>query len=176
MKTKQKLGLGVFLCLSVFMILAAMVRSSNLYVTVVVFGVEHKVFDVTWKLFWQQFEACIAVLMASLTGFRSIFMADSSTSGGEKKVKPGLCNRKHTTSSDPSSLEDHSYDKREGGLLPPTPSAAVTDLRTFVRGGGSEPHQPATTTTSTLGSDVYLHDKVWDGWPAPRNHHNVHIV
>ena len=176
MKTKQKLGLGAFLCLSVFMIMAAMVRVSNLRLVVMVSGVKRNAHDVTWKVFWKQFETCIAVLMVSLTGFRSIFVADASMNRKEQNVRPRLCNRKNTTSSDPPSLDDHSYDKRESGLLPPTPSATVTDLRTFICRGGSKPHQPATTTTSTLGSDDNLHDRVWDGWPAPRNHHNVHIV
>ena len=171
MKTKQKLGLGIFLCLSVFMIIAALIRMSNLSTTVMVFGVKRKAIDVTWKLFWQHFEACIAVLMVSLTGFRSIFMAELSMNRKEKNVKPGIWIRKNTTSSN-SSLDDRSNDERKSCLLPSTPSATVTDVRTFVRGGSSKPHQLATT----LSSEVYHHDKVLDGWPAPRSHHNVHIV
>lgn len=41
-------------------------------------------FDKTWVIFWQQMEACVAVIMFSLTSFRSVFVA----------AKPVVHNRK----------------------------------------------------------------------------------
>ena len=33
-------------------------------------------FDLVWEVFWQQTEACIAVIMVSLTAFRSVFVSN----------------------------------------------------------------------------------------------------
>ena len=37
--------------------------------------------DVAWEIFWQFMEACIAVLMVSLTAFRSLFVSQDRGSG-----------------------------------------------------------------------------------------------
>ena len=75
-KSSQKLGLAVFLCLSICMIIVAIVRVS---------GVHYRgKFDNIGIFLWQQVEACIAVTMLSLTAFRSIFFT----------AKPGFDNKK----------------------------------------------------------------------------------
>lgn len=76
MRARQKLGLAVFLCLSVCMIIMAIIRVSGLHY--------HGKFDNTWIFMWQQVEACIAVTMLSLTAFRSVFVSG----------KPGVQNKK----------------------------------------------------------------------------------
>lgn len=88
MKFKQKLGLGVFLCLSVFMIITAIVRISGLAITIQPPNGKVKAFDVIWKAFWQQVEACVAVLMVSFTAFRSIFVAESSKKNRDRAKQP----------------------------------------------------------------------------------------
>lgn len=65
LKPLQKVGLGVFLTLDVWMIIIASVRVAKLH--------SHGFVDVTWPFLWQQMEASIAVVMISLTAFRSIF-------------------------------------------------------------------------------------------------------
>lgn len=76
MKPSQKFGLAVFLCLSICMIVMAIIRVS---------GIRYRgKYDMTWAYMWQQIEACIAVTMLPLTAFRSIFVA----------AKPGVNNLK----------------------------------------------------------------------------------
>ncbi len=69
-RSSQKLGLATFLCLSVCMVIMAIIRVS---------GIHYRgKFDNTWIFMWQQVEACTAVTMLSLTAFRSIFIAPKS--------------------------------------------------------------------------------------------------
>ncbi|KAI9831875.1 MAG: hypothetical protein M1826_002907 [Phylliscum demangeonii] len=164
MKTNQKLGLGVFLCLSVFMMITAVVRISALHMTVVVLGRPITAIDVTWKLFWQQMEASLAVLMVSLTALRSIFVSDGYHGGGHARQRPTppkmspvgssrqqryWPSRKKYASSDGSDSTDG-----DAGPLPSIPSATITGLRTFIRGGRGGGAAGITKTT-TLRSEVY---------------------
>ena len=66
-KPSQKIGLGAFLCLSTSMILMAITRAAGIRF--------HGKFDSTWSFIWQQLETCVAVMMLSLTAFRSVFAA-----------------------------------------------------------------------------------------------------
>ncbi|KAL9030054.1 MAG: hypothetical protein Q9196_001790 [Gyalolechia fulgens] len=68
-KTRQKLGIGAFLCLSIVMIIIAIIKASGIRTSV-------DSFDLVWEVFWQQMEACAAVLMVSLTAFRSVFLSN----------------------------------------------------------------------------------------------------
>ena len=47
--------------------------------------------DLTWVLFWLEMEACVAVIMVSLTAFRTLFTADHSRMPKEtpERVSPG---------------------------------------------------------------------------------------
>lgn len=65
-RLRQKLGIGALLCLSVVMIIIAIVKASGI-------RTPSDSFDILWELFWQQIEACVAVLMVSITAFRSLF-------------------------------------------------------------------------------------------------------
>ena len=76
-KPSQKLGLGVFLCLSIGMILMAITRLSGVHSY-------RGSFDEIWILLWQQIEACIAVTMLSLTAFRSVFV--EAKPGSDKAI------------------------------------------------------------------------------------------
>jgi len=80
MKLGQKLGLGSFLCLNIFMIIMAVIRLSG-------FRYRHT-FDDSWILIWLQLEACIAVTMVSLTAFRSIFVENAYKQHRIKQASP----------------------------------------------------------------------------------------
>lgn len=67
-KLRQKLGIGAFLCLSVVLIIVAIIKIAGIRSAV-------DSFDLVWEMFWQQVEACTAVSMVSLTAFRSIFLS-----------------------------------------------------------------------------------------------------
>ncbi|CAI6338090.1 unnamed protein product [Periconia digitata] len=61
-----KFGLAVFLCLSIFMAICALIRIIGFHYK----GIE----DDVWPFFWQQTEGSIAVMMASITAFRTLFV------------------------------------------------------------------------------------------------------
>ncbi|KAM0795877.1 hypothetical protein BDR22DRAFT_893718 [Usnea florida] len=65
---RHKLGIGAVLCLSIVMIVISIINTSSIHTS-------GDFFDLVWKLFWQQVEACSAVIVVSLTAFRSIFIA-----------------------------------------------------------------------------------------------------
>ncbi|KAI9799663.1 MAG: hypothetical protein M1826_005481 [Phylliscum demangeonii] len=181
MKARQKLGLGVFLCLSVFMMMTAVVRISALHRRLVVLGMPLTAIDFTWKLFWQQVEACLAVLMVSLTALRSIFVTDHYRGGGGRrharprssrlKMSPGASYRprywprhKHYA----SSSDDGTTPDPDPGSLPAIPSATLTGLRTFIRGGGGRGRPTAARSTNiTLQSDFYQEETIVASEQAP---------
>ena len=66
MHLSQKIGIGVFLCLSVCMIMIAGIRLSRIYPGGTTIN--------SWQFLWLEIEACIAVFMVSLTAFRSVFV------------------------------------------------------------------------------------------------------
>ena len=65
---RQKFILALSLCLSIVMIMVSIVRMSGLRRA----GGE---VDVIWQAFWQQQEASIAVIVVSVSAFRSLFVA-----------------------------------------------------------------------------------------------------
>lgn len=68
MDKRQKMWIRIFLSLSVIMILIAIIR---------VLGAirkGEKELDVTWNIFWQQMEACAAIMAASATVIRTVFI------------------------------------------------------------------------------------------------------
>lgn len=69
---RQKIGLGITLCLSLVMAIVAVVRISGI-------RLETGDADIVWVTFWQQNECNVAVAMISLTAFRSFFVRDSDT-------------------------------------------------------------------------------------------------
>ncbi|KAI9829711.1 MAG: hypothetical protein M1826_005454 [Phylliscum demangeonii] len=172
-KTRQKFGIGLFLCLSVFMMMTAVVRISAVQKHVVVLGMPLTAVNFTWRFFWQQMEACVAVLMVSLTALRSIFVLDHSRSGAHVRAHPtrrkmlraDVCrqrfwpSRKDYASSESSNGDD--------GSLPAIPSATITGLRTFIRGGGRGRTTAAITKTITLQSEVYQEERKIASEPAP---------
>ena len=130
MKFRQKLGIGVFLSLSFFMIVIAFVRISGYRA--------HGSYGYTWQAFWMEFEACVAIIMVSLTAFRSLFVTAeikssrtkfgpwySSSVARLRKVRKPPASGYHT----------------EG--LPAIPTATLTGMRTFI----ARPYHPSTPET-----------------------------
>lgn len=150
----QKLGLAMVLCLSVVMIIFAIIR-------VCASEISGGVIDFVWGEFWQFAEACIAVLMVSCTAFRSLFVTSSP--------KPSPVLRPEPKS---SSLVNASTKGRWGltrvyGKLPSIPSATMTGIRTVIRRGG------VATTTTTTTTEPFHHE---EDWPlkerSSQNHHD----
>jgi hypothetical protein len=147
-KSSQKLILGLFLSLNLFMAITACVRVSGLSF--------RGTFDNVWLFVWQQIEACVAVAMISLTAFRSVFVGSEASrarkSGGKKPWY----------SSTISAMKRRNAQRRcdEEALqgLPQIPSATLTGMRTIIQGGHHTrtDHQSASfESTSEAESDEF---------------------
>ena len=66
----QKIDVFAFLCLSIVMIVITIIRISNFKPPSPTGPI---LFDFTWLCFWLYLEACIAIIMGSMTAFRSLF-------------------------------------------------------------------------------------------------------
>ena len=85
--------------------------------------------DETWEVFWQQIEACVAVMLVSVTAFRSFFVSSDSKKS-PKKIAP--------TNQQVSRKRPFDWTRTAGHRLPKIPSATLTGLRTFIRGDPRE--------------------------------------
>lgn len=126
MKLSRKVGLGMFLCLSVVMALIALVRVGG-------FRIQGKT-DITWQHFWMYMEACVAIIMGSATAFRTLFLDEKSRKTPEKKplhsFRLRLLRRYNSTG------EKSDWENANGGHLPIVPSATLSGLRTFIHRHG----------------------------------------
>ncbi|KAK4639816.1 hypothetical protein QC761_701590 [Podospora bellae-mahoneyi] len=130
-RTRQKVALGMFLCLSLVMVCIAITRASKIK------GAQG--IDIPWEFFWQFMEATIAVLMGSLTVFRTLLAFQTNKNSEERKGAAGPSPKsralfsfhermrrwreKRAQHSDEESLSD----------LPQIPSATMSGMRTFIR-------------------------------------------
>ena len=73
---RKKLALASVLCVSVILMIISIVK--------VVQGQA----NVIWALFWVQVEAAVAVILVSITMFRSLFVPDSSRPRRERQQTP----------------------------------------------------------------------------------------
>ena len=119
-KRRQKIGLGVFLCLNLSMAIIAFIRSASIR--------SDAVWDTSWILFWQHIEACNAVIMVSLTAFRSFFVSGVSSTRRARRARewysPSFTGRRRPK----DDLLRREID------MPTIPSATLTGMRTFLRG------------------------------------------
>ncbi|KAL5390447.1 hypothetical protein PMIN02_006982 [Paraphaeosphaeria minitans] len=69
MRGTVKLGVGVFLMLSVVMLVCSIVRAAGVYYQGII--------DCRWQSYWCHVEACIAVIMGSLTVYRSTLVGSN---------------------------------------------------------------------------------------------------
>lgn len=113
------------------MIIIAIVRISGL-------RIESTILDIVWELFWQQVEAAIAVIMVSITAFRSLLGIK------ENKTREKTTQRFWTTFSHqhlPKLQARYSFkktiathDESELEPLPIFPGSNLTGMRTFICG------------------------------------------
>ncbi|KAI0882866.1 uncharacterized protein GGS22DRAFT_190845 [Annulohypoxylon maeteangense] len=146
-----KFGLAVFLCLSVFMAICAVVRIAGFHYK----GLE----DDIWEFFWQQTEGAVAVMMASITAFRTLFVKQTNDSEDTTSRSPAgsffhrlfkrfqSLARAQPPEKPSSSQQDSSIVK-----LPKIPSPIFTGLRTFIRKNNRT--NVSTATFATLDSGI----------------------
>jgi hypothetical protein len=99
---RRKIALGIVLCLSTVMIVVAIFRVS---LAPVVLPSGRGTTDTAWLFFWQNIEAATAVIMVSITAFRSMLgqqQRKKSTGGSNSNNYP-----KAEVSLQSSSTPDH---------------------------------------------------------------------
>lgn len=143
MELKQKLGIGVFLSLSVVMVLANTTRYSGYHLRV-------NSIDATWLICWIYLESSIAIIMASITAFRTLFARGGSDPHGIKerhkvRIPYPIRNRK---------LRKTDWEATDREYLPKIPSATLTGINTFIYNQG----RSGGTSTPIRPQDIYSMD------------------
>ena len=124
-QTRQKVIMGIFLSLNVFIIFTAAVRVSGITF--------HGTFVVIWFSIWQHIEACVAVIVISLTAFHSVYInSQSSRARREQANRPWLSS---TVAAITRKKALNRSDRESTPGLPTIPSATLTGMRTFILGG-----------------------------------------
>lgn len=139
-KRSQKLLLGIFLCLSIFMIIIAIMRASGLLRS-------NRTIDVQWEVFFQHIEASVSVTTVSLTAFRSL-LGVRALNSREKKERAWYSHRRILFLKKGRKTSESDFN---GDQLPSIPSATLTGLPTFIRGNRDSKYDPADLVTSSDG-------------------------
>ena len=144
-KLHQKFIIGMFLSLNLFMTFTAIVRRS---------GFKYRgTFDTVWLFTWHHIEACVAVIMISITAFRSIYASSQRTSRARKR----FANDKPWYSGPVAAMRrkralDRKDEESVAGL-PTIPSATLTGMRTFIQGGRRTGTGLQSTSSTTNGDE-----------------------
>ena len=121
----QKFGLAVSLCLSLVMAVIAIVRISGIKLA-------GGAVDIVWIAFWQQQECSIAVIMVSVSAFRTLFIANASNSPSPKSPgSPNLWKKRILRD-----RSDSIYNGNQGNDLQKIPRATLTGMRTMIQRAG----------------------------------------
>lgn len=118
-----KIGLGVFLCLSLFMLACSITRAAGTYY--------HGTLDVPWQVFWLHAESCIGVLMGSITVYRSLLVGSTKASSSFRRFVDRVIQvRSSERLSEP---QQRTMPARFGWfLLSKIPNATLTGLATLL--------------------------------------------
>lgn len=138
-KKRQKLALSFFLCLSIVMIIITIVRISKISNSTKT--------EMVWHICLQALEGCVALLMASIMAFRSIFVSQEMRNSGQKRWAP--------SSSWLQSAKQRKTSKegmRNGDQLPSVPQATFTTMKRYFRGHGGTADGSTTLNSETCDS------------------------
>lgn len=117
MRLRQKMAIGSFLCLSLVMIAMALIRVSKMP--------GPNAIDTPYEIFWQYMEASVAILMASLTAYRTMFVLQKEKKLHEERMKRPSYSWKNW------GHREMARDEEE--KLPEVPGATLTGIRAFIR-------------------------------------------
>lgn len=158
--TRQKVGLGMTLCLSLVIAIIALIRVGGIYLP-------GRRVDVVWFSFWQQNECNIAVWMVSMTAFRSFFATNDEQNGQQERfgwmtsVRKSLRRKISKVfpklfkydSEEPGSLYENEIPTQQSDRAiihsrePVIPAATVTGARTAIDRVGRSHAEPDTYGT-----------------------------
>jgi len=117
---RRKLILGGTLSLSIFTMIVSVVRIAG--------GMINGMVDPAWVNFWLQVEAAVAVMIVSITAYRSLFIMNKSSNGKSPKQHSTTYKRK---------LWSRGRQQGHEVQLPTLPNPALTGMRTVIgRAGG----------------------------------------
>lgn len=162
LRLSTKIGLAIFLCLSIFMAICALIRIAGFHYK----GVE----DDTWVFFWHHIEGAVAIMMASITAFRTLFVKQTNDARNKAESPAGsafrrIC-RRFQLLARAQPVEKHISFTETGPVLklPKLPSPTFTGVRTFIR--KNQLTEMGEVTCATLnsvvdGSEGDYHVVVW---------------
>jgi hypothetical protein len=146
MRLLTKIGIGIFLCLSLFMIACSIIRAAGTYY--------RNALDYPWQVFWLHSEACIGMIMGSITVYRSTLVGSNEVSDKLQSYLHRL-RRQKATKGPTEILEVNSMKPskhRKISIRVPRPT--LTGLRTMF---GTRTHTlPTDATVTTLNSEYGL--------------------
>ena len=162
----QKAALTLSLCLTIIIIIIAIIRSSSL-------RVKGKI-DPVWALYWQYITAEVGIIMAALTAFRQFFVARSNEKGQQlselfqqwSSRSKQLIRRILTPSTwGTKTMSGNTTGKGDGDqsyILPPVPRGTMTGIRTFINGQGR-----SKMGASRISESTCTDPKGEDAWTLP---------
>jgi hypothetical protein len=140
----------MFLCLSIVMAIFAIIRVAGFHYR----GLE----DDTWQFFWQHAEGAIAVMMASVTAFQTLFVKPDNDPNVTTPRSPmenfihRLAGRfRSLAQATPGEKPKSSTPERSILKLPKLPAPTFTGVRTFIRQNNRS--EMKTSQFDTLQSD-----------------------
>jgi hypothetical protein len=136
-RRRQKFAVGFFLCLSTVMIVLAIVRMCRI-------SYSGRGTDPIWQIFWQTLESCVALLMASITAFRTIFGEP-----GQKRWEPSYSWIQRAKQRQTSKEGDPWHTDQ----LPIIPEATFANMKMPVRGQQRTAEGSATPGSETRPSN-----------------------
>lgn len=123
---RQKLALTLSLCLSLVMIIVAIVRIAG-------FRTIAGEVDIVWLAFWQQQESSIAVMVVSISAFRALFVARSMDKPPRRHLRQSVNDwrrRIERRRLGPSTNEDEVHFT---GFFPQVPRPTLTGMSSTIR-------------------------------------------
>lgn len=150
-----KIGLGVFLCLSLFMLTCSIIRAAGTY------NQSNGTLDVPWGVFWLHAEACIGVVMGSITVYRSVLVGSTNASSSFRRFVDKVIQMR--TSEDMSEEpQQRTMPARFGWfLLSKIPNATLTGLVTLL--GCPDHTQEKGSNMSTMHSTRCMEEMDYHG-------------
>lgn len=88
--------------------------------------------DSAWVTFWLQLEAAVAVIIVSMTSYRSLFVRDKATDHGKKSPSPRDVVRSGTGYRRKLWSRGKGEEEKQGVEMPTLPDPTLTGMRTVI--------------------------------------------
>ena len=144
---RRKLLLAGVLCLSIFMIVISIIKITTA-------DLPDGQVDSAWGIFWLQAEACVGVIMVSISAFRSLF----STGGGRQPYKPSPAPDAHGGLWQPRKMHIELTGTTLPTLLGTESSRSDFEWPTRATSGSLETARTAEDSSTTYTRDIQTRD------------------